>query len=110
MAYIGALIAFLILSSICWFVAVSLYGSTVKDPTLSESPDYRSIAITGIVLHAMTCFVPFPMGFILGSLAWLVSSASLSISRARQALLFAYLIAGSIVERFVVIGILDVTK
>lgn len=110
MGYLGALIAFLVLSTICWFVAVSLFGSTLHDPTLPESPDYRSIAIVGIVLHTMTCFVPFPAGFVLGSLAWLVTSASLSISPARKALLFAYLLVGSIVERLVVIGILDVLK
>jgi hypothetical protein len=110
MAYIGALIAFLVLSSICWFVAISLDSSTVNDHTLPESPDYRTIAITGIVLHTITCFLPFPVGFILGSLAWLVTAASLSLSRVRQALLFAYLLAGSIVERLMVLGILEALK
>jgi hypothetical protein len=110
MAYLGALMAFLFLSSVCWFVAVSLYGSTFKDHTLPASPDYRTIALSGIVLQTLTCFVPFPAGFVLGSLAWLLNAASLSISIPRRALFFTYLVLGSIVERLVVIGILDLLK
>lgn len=108
MAYPIAFLIFVALSTVCWFVSVSLYKSTLDDTSLTASPDFTTTAALAVGAAALTCFAPFPGGYVAGLVVWAVAAfGGLCLNAGRATLLFAYLAASSFVERLVVLGVMD---
>lgn len=63
MAYALAPLIFVALSAACWAVPVALYRST------HDAPDPAA---------ALTCFVPFPAGYLAGAVVWVVPRSAAS--------------------------------
>ena len=108
MPYLVALLIFVALSAVCWFVSVSLYKNTTGDVAVTQSPDYSTAAALAVIVAALTSFVPFPGGYLLGLVVCAVAAfGGLGLSAGRAAVMFAYLAASSLVARLVVLGVMD---
>lgn len=111
MVYLLALVMFLGLSAACWVVSVACYRGTVAGSDPAAAPHYRTTAAAAIGGAAVTSFVPFPAGYVLGLIAWgLAAFAGLGLGARRATVLFLYLAAGSYVTRLVVLGVIELTK
>ena len=108
MVRLTAFLLFLAISWVCWFVAGALCRSTVDGPDPAATPDYKPIVFGAVSAAAATCLVPFPLGFALQSVVWAIAAFGfLDLPPGRKAVLWAYLVAVSVVERLVVLGVLD---
>ena len=111
MVYLLALLIFAVLSASSWFLAVAAYRSTVSGYDPGDSPHYRRVAAAAVGFVTLSCFVPFRAGFPLNLLIWAAAIFGfLAIPAPRKLLLFCYLAAASILERLVIMGVLDLTK
>lgn len=103
-----ALAIFLALSAACWFVALALYRSTVGGPDPAAAPHYKLVSAAAVGAAALGCLIPFPVGLVAGLWAWGTALLFLNLPFGRALVLFAYLDAGSVVQRLVVLGVLAV--
>jgi hypothetical protein len=111
MVYLLALVMFVALSAACWFVSVACYRGTVAGSDPAAAPHYRETAAAAVGGAALTAFVPFPAGYVLGLTVWgLAAFAGLGLGAGRAAVLFLYLAAGSYVTRLVVLGVMELMK
>lgn len=109
MPYLVALLIFVALSAACWFVSVALYRNTIDDTTLTTSPDYTTTAAVAVGVAALTSFIAFPHGYLAALVVWAFAAfGGLGLNAGRAAVLFAYLAAGSLVARLVVLGVMDI--
>jgi len=109
--YLLALLIFAILSAGSWFLAVAAYRSTVSGHDPVETPHYHRIAAVAVTLVSLVCFLRFPSGLGLSLIIWgLTVFGFLAIPAPRRVLLFAYLLVASVLERLIVLGVLDYTK
>ena len=108
MVYVIALLVFVALSAACWAVSVALYRSTFNAPDPAATPDRESTPGIAIGAVALTCLVPFPLGYAAGLAVWAVAAfAGLGLTAGRAAVLFLYLAASSFAARLVVLGVLE---
>lgn len=108
MAYLLALLIFVALSAACWAVSVALYRSTLDAPNPAAAPDHASTPGVAVGAATLTCFIPFPFGYLAGLVVWGVAAfAGLGLSAGRAAVLFGYLAASSFVARLVVLGVME---
>jgi hypothetical protein len=103
-----ALAIFVFLAWATWAVSVACYRSTFTEwADLTAEPNYSTVAGCAIAAVVVTCFVPFPFGYIAALVVWGVAVYGyLSLSRTRATVLFGYLAAWSVVTRLVVLGVL----
>ncbi len=107
MVHLLALLIFVALSSACWFVSVAGARGTGAGPDPAAAPHYRTTAAAAIGAAAVTSFVPFPAGYLLGLAAWAVAAfAGLGLTAGRATALFLYLAASSYAARLVVGGVM----
>jgi hypothetical protein len=107
-AYPIAFLIFVVLCAACWAVSVALCKSTLGDTILTHSPNSTMTAVIAVGAAALTCFAPFPVGYVAGLVVWGVAAfGGLGLSVGRAAVLFMYLAASSFVARLVVLGVLD---
>ena len=109
MPHIVALCIFAALSAATWYTSIALYKSTYTtgpDPTID--PNYTTTAACAIGAVTLTCFVPFPLGYLAGLLVWAVAVYGfIALPPGRATVLAGYLAVASAVSRLVVLGVLS---
>jgi len=99
---------FAALSAGTWFVSVAVYRSLFSGHDPAASPIYRRVAAIAIGFATMTCFRPFPIGYVLGVVVWtLAVFVYLDLPWLRAAILAALLATGSFLGRLMVLGGLE---
>ena len=107
MVYLLALMIFVGLSTACWFVSISLTQSTLGHTTPGELFQSRTTAILAIGIATLTCFLPFPAGYLAGLVVWAVATfGGLGIGATRAGVLFGYLAMTSFLARLIVLGVM----
>jgi hypothetical protein len=106
---IFALLIFVALSAVTWVVSVACYKSTyTTGPDPSADPNYPTVAAGAVVAVTLTCFVPFPLGYFAGLIAWAGAVYGfLTLPAGRATVLVGYLAAASVVTRLLVLGVLS---
>lgn len=111
MFLLAALFIFAGLSASAWFASVALFKATFDGPHLSLEPSYSTTAACATAAVTLTCFAPFPAGYVAGTVVWAVAVFGfLGLPIWRATVLVGYLAAASMVTRMVVLGVLDVTR
>lgn len=110
MVLLLALIIFAGLSAATWYVSVACYTSTYSSgPDAKADPNYSTVAACAIAAVTLTCFIPFPLGYLAGLVAWAVAVYGfLHLPGGRATALVGYLAAWSVVSRLVVLGVLSI--
>jgi hypothetical protein len=108
MAYLAALVIFLGVATLVWFVAVAVYQALLGDPSLYRNPDFVGTSFASIILGTLLCFVPFPWGYFLTlGVWWLAARHILNLPLPRSLVLFLVLAALSFVSRLAILGALN---
>jgi hypothetical protein len=108
MAYLAALVLFLVVTVVTWFTAVALYHFLTGGPDLRQNPIFVSASVVTILLVTLSSFMPFPAGYLVSLvLWWLAANNILELPRLRALLLFVILAALSIVSRLAMLGVLN---
>jgi hypothetical protein len=108
MAYLGALLIFLLATVVTWFMAVALYHFLAGGSDLRQNPIFVAASAVTIVLVTLASFMPFPAGYLVSLVFWwLAANNILELSRWRALLLFVILAVLSIVSRLVMLGVLN---
>jgi len=109
--YLLALLIFAAFSAGSWFLSVAAYRSTVSGHDPAETPHYYRIASIAVTLVSLVCFLPYPSGLGLSLIIWGFAVFGFrAIPAPRRVLLFVYLSVASVLERLIVLGVLDFTK
>jgi hypothetical protein len=105
-----ALLIFVALSAATWSVSVACYKSTYADgPDPGADPNDSTVAACAAAAVTLTCFIPFPAGYVAGLMTWAVAVYGfLGLPGGRATVLVGYLAAASVVSRLVVLGVLSV--
>jgi hypothetical protein len=105
-----ALAIFAGLSAATWYVAVACHRSTYSSgPDVTADPSYSTVSVCAIAAVTLTCFIPFPAGYVAALIAWAVAVYGfLDLPRGRATALVGYLAGWSAVSRLVVLGVLSV--
>lgn len=107
MVYVIAWLVFAALAAACWFVSLACLNGTGGDPTPAAVPHRPTTAAVAVVVVSFTSFLPFPLGWAVGLIVWGVAAfAGLGLPASRAAILFAYLAAGSLLTRLLVLGVM----
>ena len=103
-----ALLIFAALSAATWYVSLACYKSTYGDTPDSKPPSGCSaVSACAVGAVTLTCFVPFPAGYVVGFFAWAVAVYGfLDLPTGRASVLVGYLAAASVVSRLIVLGVL----
>jgi hypothetical protein len=103
-----ALAIFAGLSAATWLVSVACHRSTFPaGPDVTALPNYWAVSAGAVAAVALTCFLPFPAGYLAGLVAWAVTVYGfLGLPAGRAAALFGYLATWSVVSRLAVLGVL----
>lgn len=108
MTYLAALLIFLLVTTVTWFVAIALYQMLVGGPDLREKPHFAAISWLSIILVTLDSFVPFPLGYLLSLVMWwLAAKIGLELSMLRAVLLFAILATLSFISPLALLGALS---
>jgi hypothetical protein len=108
MAYLGALVIFLLVAIVTWFMAVALYHLLTNAPDLRQNPLFVLASVVTILLVTLSSFIPFPAGYVVSLVFWWLAAKNfLELSLFRALLLFVILAALSIVSRLAMIGVLN---
>jgi hypothetical protein len=105
-----ALAIFASLTIATWWVAVACYRSTLAGPDPAADRNYSTARACAVAVVTLTCFLPMPVGYLAGVVAWASAVYGLlGLPGWRSAVLVAYLAAWSAVQRLVVLGVLAAT-
>lgn len=105
MVYVVALLIFLALSAAGWAVSADFYQYTFKAP--DPTAGHETTPGVAILLTALTCFIPFPGGYLAAVVMWAVAAfAGLGLPAGRAVVLWLYLAASSFVAHLVVLGVM----
>jgi hypothetical protein len=108
MVFVVALLIFAVLSAATWYVALVCYKSTCGESTDSNPQGCSVVSACAVGAVTLTCFVPFPAGYVAGMIAWAVAVYGfLDLSTGRASVLVGYLAAASVISRLVVLGVLS---
>jgi hypothetical protein len=106
MVYLIAWLIFAALAAACWYVSIACLRGTAGEADVAV-PDRPVTALAAVGFISLTSFLPFPLGWAAGLLVWGVAAfAGLGLPAGRASVLFAYLAAGSLVTRLLVLGVL----
>lgn len=107
MPHLVALCIFAALAAATWYVSIALYKSTY---TTGPDPNGPTTAACAIGAVTLTCFIPFPLGYLAALLVWAVAVYGfVALPAGRATVLVGYLAVTSAVARLVVLGVLSVT-
>jgi hypothetical protein len=107
MVYLIAWLIFAALASACWSVSVACLRGTLGEVDAAAVPHRPMTALAAIAGVSLTSFLPFPLGWAAGLLVWGVAAfTGMGLPAGRASVLFAYLAAGSLLTRLVVLGVL----
>jgi hypothetical protein len=109
MVFVVAILIFAALSAATWYVSVACFKSTYGDSLGATAvSDRATVALCAIGAVTLTCFIPFPAGYVAGLFAWAVAVYGfLDLPTGRASVLVGYLAAASVVSRLVVLGVLS---
>lgn len=108
MSYLAALLIFLLITTVIWFVAVAVYRALAGGLDLSHSPNFVVASCVSILLVTLLSLVPFPAGYLLSlGVWWLASKNLLELPLSRAAILFLVLAALSFLSRLAILGALS---
>lgn len=110
MVLLLALVIFAGLSAATWYASVACCRSTCGGaPDVTADPNYSAVAACAAAAVTLTCFIPFPIGYLAGLVAWAVAVYGfLNMPGGRATALVGYLAAWSVVSRLAVLGVLSV--
>jgi hypothetical protein len=108
MVYLIAWLIFVTLAAACWSVSVAcLRGTAAEADATAVVPNRPVTALAAVGVISLTSFLPFPLGWAAGLLVWGVAAfAGMGLPAGRASILFAYLAAGSLLTRLLVLGVL----
>ncbi len=108
MAYLGALLIFLLTTIVIWFTAVALYHLLTDGPDLRQNPNFIVVNIGTIVLVTLSSFIPFSAGFPIALVFWWLAAKNfLKLPLFRALLLFVILATLDLVSRLAMSGVLS---
>jgi hypothetical protein len=109
MTFLGALLIFLVLAAVTWFVAVGLHQSWLGGPDVRQQPDFAGASALAIGLVALASFIPYQGGYLVSLVIWWLAARALrELPWPRAIALFLILAALSFVSRLAVLGALEV--
>lgn len=109
MVYLIAWLIFVALATACWYVSLGCLRGTAGEADAAAVPNRPMTALAVVLAISLTSFLPFPLGWAAGLPVWGVAAfAGLGLPAGRASILFAYLAAGSLLTRLVVLGVLAV--
>lgn len=107
MVYLIAWLIFVALAAACWYVSLACLRGTAGEVDAAAVPNRPMTALAAVGFISLTSFLPFPLGWAAGLLVWGVAAyAGQGLPAGRASVLFAYLAAGSLVTRLLVLGVL----
>ena len=106
-----ALVIFIALSAATWWVSVACHRATYSDPPeVTADPNYSTVAACAVAAVTLTCFIPVPLGYLAGLVAWAGAVYGfLNLPDGRATVMVGYLAVWSVVSRLVVLGVLSMT-
>lgn len=108
MVFVAAILIFAALSAATWYVSLACYKSTYTDHPDAAPSGCSVVSACAIGAVTLTCFIPFPVGYVAGLIAWAVAVYGfLDLPTGRASVLVGYLAAASVVSRLVVLGVLS---
>ncbi len=108
MTYLLAILIFLAITTVTWFVAVAIYQSLLGGPDLRHDANFGGAACASILLVTLVTPVPFPAGYLLSLVVWwLAAKTFLALPLPRAVVLFLVLAALSFLSRLAILGVLD---
>lgn len=103
MVFVVAFLIFAALSAATWYVSVACFKATY-----GETPDSKPLSGCAVGAVTLSCFIPFPAGYVAGLIIWAVAVYGfLHLPTDRASVLVGYLAAASVVSRLVVLGVLS---
>jgi hypothetical protein len=106
MVFVLAWLIFVALAAACWSVSLACLRGTGDGTEVAAVPHRPTTAVAAVLAVSVTSFVPFPVGWAAGLIAWGVAAFDgLSLPARRAAVLFAYLAVGSLLTRLLVLGV-----
>lgn len=107
MVYLIAWLIFVTLATACWYTSLACLRGTAGDADAATVPHRPATALVAVLTVSLTSFLPFPLGWAAGLIIWGVAAfAGLGLPARRATVLFAYLAAGSLVTRLLVLGVM----
>lgn len=107
MVYFIAWLIFAALAAACWYGSIVTLRGTGGGTDVAAVPHRPTTAMVAILAVSLTSFLPFPLGWSAGLLVWGVAAfAGLGLPARRATILFAYLAAGSLLTRLLVLGVM----
>src|SRR4051794_31464055 len=107
MVYLIAWLIFVALATACWHTSIACLRGTAGEADAAAVPSRPMTALAAIAGVSLTSFLPFPLGWAAGLLVWGVAAfAGLGLPFGRASVLFAYLAAGSLLTRLLVLGVM----
>lgn len=102
---------FVTVAAVVWFVSVACLDATFPDdPPARSRPRFARLSFVAAAAVGLTGLVPFPGGFWAGLGVWAVAAVALvGPSPVRAGVLVGYLALGSLLGRYVLLGVLSVT-
>ena len=108
MTFLLALLIFLAVNTVVWFVAVAVYQSLLGPPDLRHNHDFVGVTCSSIPLATSVSLIPYPTGLLLSLGVWgLAAMYFLNLSLLRGALLFVILAALSFISRLAILGVMS---
>ena len=107
MVHLIAWLIFVALAAACWYMSIICLRGTAGEADAAVVPHRPVTALAAVGFVSLTSFLPFPLGWATGLLAWGVAAfAGSGLPAGRASVLFCYLAAGSLVTRLLVLGVL----
>ena len=103
-----ALLIFAAMTAACWYVSVALLRSTFGEPSPFAHPDFKAVSASVIGVVAIAGLLHFPWGYFAGLIVWAFATfGAMRLPTSRAAVLFAYLAAGSLLNRAAALGVME---
>ena len=108
MTYLLALLIFLAITTVTWFVGVAVHQSLLGGPDLRHDANFGGATCASILLVTLATPVPFPAGYLLSLVIWWLAARNfLALPVPRAVALFLILAALSFLSRLAILGVLD---
>lgn len=108
MVYLAALLIFLVITTLTWFVALTVYQFLFPTTPLLSDPNFIGASVVSIFLVTLLSPVPFPAGYLLSLGIWALAAWGVfGLSWGRGGVLFGTLAVLSFISRLAVLGALS---
>jgi hypothetical protein len=108
MNYLLAVLIFLAITTVTWFVAVAIYQSLLGGPDLRHDANFVGATCASILLVTLVTPVPFPAGYLLSLVVWWLAAKNFLVLTLPRAVALILILAGlSFLSRLAILGVLN---